>query len=36
MATSYVSICDLALQKIGGARIAELSEASKNARECNA
>ncbi len=36
MATSYVSICNLALQKIGGARIAELSEASKNARECNA
>lgn len=36
MATSYVSICNLALQKLGAARIAALDEASKNARECNA
>ncbi|MGH8595149.1 MAG: hypothetical protein ACREXT_00670 [Gammaproteobacteria bacterium] len=36
MATSNVSICNLALQKLGAARIAALDEASKNARECNA
>lgn len=36
MATSYVSICNLALQKLGAARIAALDEASQNARECNA
>lgn len=36
MATSEVSICNLGLQKLGAARIADLSEASKNARECNA
>lgn len=36
MATSYVSICNLALQKLGAARISALDEASKNARECNA
>ena len=36
MATSNVSICNLALQKLGAQRIAALDEASKNARECNA
>jgi hypothetical protein len=36
MATSNVSICNLALQKLGAARIASLSDDSKNARECNA
>lgn len=36
MATSEVSICNLGLQKLGAARIASLTEASKNARECNA
>ena len=35
MATSNVSICNLALQKLGAARISALDEASKNARECN-
>jgi len=35
MATSEVSICNLGLQKLGATRIAALSEASKNARECN-
>ena len=36
MATSNVSICNLALQKLGATRIVALDEASKNARECNA
>lgn len=36
MAVSAVSICNLALQKLGAARIASLSDDSKNARECNA
>ena len=36
MAVSNVSICNLALQKLGAARIDSLSDASKNARECNA
>lgn len=36
MAVSDVAICNLALQKLGAARISSLSDASKNARECNA
>lgn len=36
MAVSNVSICNLALQKLGASRIDSLSDASKNARECNA
>lgn len=36
MAVSDVAICNLALQKIGAARIASLSDADENARACNA
>lgn len=36
MATSDVSISNLALQKLGAARIVSLTEDSPNARECNA
>lgn len=36
MATSDVAICNMALQKLGAARITSLSEDSPNARECNA
>ncbi len=36
MATSDVAICNLALQKLGAARIASLAEDSRNARSCNA
>ena len=36
MAVSDVAICNLALQKLGASRISSLSDASKNARECNA
>lgn len=36
MATSDVSICNLALQKLGAARITSLTEDSPQARACNA
>jgi hypothetical protein len=36
MATSVVSICNLALQKLGAQRITALDEDSNNARDCNA
>lgn len=36
MAISDVAICNLALQKLGASRISSLSDASENARECNA
>jgi hypothetical protein len=36
MAVSDVSICNLALQKLGAARIVSLSDDSRNARSCNA
>lgn len=36
MATSDVAICNLAMQKLGAARITALSEDSVEARECNA
>jgi hypothetical protein len=36
MATSDVSICNLALQKLGAARITALTDDSRNARSCNA
>lgn len=36
MAASEVSICNLALQKLGAKRITALTEDSRNARECNA
>lgn len=36
MAVSNVSICNLALQKLGAKRISSLSDATENARECNA
>jgi len=36
MATSDVSICNLALQKLGASRIVSLTEDSPNARACNA
>ncbi len=36
MATSEVSICNLALQKLGATRITSLTEDSRNARSCNA
>jgi hypothetical protein len=35
MAVSEVSICNLALQKLGAARIVSLTEDSRNARSCN-
>lgn len=36
MATSDVEVCNLAMQKLGAARIASLTEESTNAEECNA
>jgi hypothetical protein len=36
MATTVVSICNLALQKLGAQRITTLDEDSNNARHCNA
>jgi len=36
MAASEVSICNLALQKLGAKRITALTEDSNNARQCNA
>lgn len=36
MATSDVAICNMALQKLGAARITSLTEDSRNARACNA
>ncbi len=36
MATSDVSVCNLALQKLGAARIVSLTEDSRNARSVNA
>ena len=36
MAASDVLICNMALQKVGGARITSLTQDSKEARECNA
>ena len=36
MAVSDVSICNLALQKLGAGRITSLTEDSRNARSCNA
>ena len=36
MAVSEVAICNLALQKLGASRISSLSDATENARECNA
>ncbi len=36
MASSDVEVCNLALQKLGAARIASLTEDSTNAEECNA
>lgn len=36
MATSVVSICNLALQKLGASRITAMSDASKNARAVDA
>lgn len=36
MATSEVAVCNLALQKLGAARISSLSDDSTSARECNA
>lgn len=36
MATSETSICNLALQKLGAARIVDLDEDSDNARACDA
>lgn len=36
MAVSDVSICNLALQKLGAKRITSLTEDSNNARQCNA
>ncbi len=36
MATSDVAICNIALQKLGAARITSLAEDSVEARECNA
>lgn len=36
MAVSNVSICNLALQKLGAARISDLPDGSVNSNECNA